>query len=143
VDVFDLEVNSRDPNDVIKVCQLLEPTFGGINLEDIKAPECFHVEEALNKTLSIPVFHDDQHGTAHNQLGVKGPYRCITGVEDILDRHLREDNFQRKSGLCSVPTIEVEEFFKLGDDPRDVLEPFFEEVFDKCGQTRGLRAAVT
>jgi malate dehydrogenase (oxaloacetate-decarboxylating)(NADP+) len=64
VDVFDLEVNSRDPNDVIKVCQLLEPTFGGINLEDIKAPECFHIEEALNKTLSIPVFHDDQHGTA-------------------------------------------------------------------------------
>jgi len=64
VDVFDLEVNSHDPEDVIKLCQLLEPTFGGINLEDIKAPECFYIEETLKKTMKIPVFHDDQHGTA-------------------------------------------------------------------------------
>lgn len=64
VDVFDLEVNSHDPDEVIKLCQLLEPTFGGINLEDIKAPECFYIEETLRKTLKIPVFHDDQHGTA-------------------------------------------------------------------------------
>jgi malate dehydrogenase (oxaloacetate-decarboxylating)(NADP+) len=64
VDVFDLEVDSHNPEDVIKVCQLLEPTFGGINLEDIKAPECFYIEETLRKTMKIPVFHDDQHGTA-------------------------------------------------------------------------------
>ena len=64
VDVFDLEINSHDPDEVIKVCQLLEPTFGGINLEDIKAPECFYIEETLKKTMNIPVFHDDQHGTA-------------------------------------------------------------------------------
>ena len=64
VDVFDIEINSHDPDDVIKVCQLLEPTFGGINLEDIKAPECFYIEETLKKTMRIPVFHDDQHGTA-------------------------------------------------------------------------------
>ena len=64
VDVFDIEVGSHDPDDVIKVCQLLEPTFGGINLEDIKAPECFYIEETLKKTMKIPVFHDDQHGTA-------------------------------------------------------------------------------
>jgi len=64
VDVFDLEVDSTNPDDVIKVCQLLEPTFGGINLEDIKAPECFYIEETLRKTMKIPVFHDDQHGTA-------------------------------------------------------------------------------
>jgi len=64
VNVFDLEVNSHDPDEVIKVCQLLEPTFGGINLEDIKAPECFYIEETLKKTMKIPVFHDDQHGTA-------------------------------------------------------------------------------
>jgi malate dehydrogenase (oxaloacetate-decarboxylating)(NADP+) len=64
VDVFDLEVNSHNPDDVIKLCQLLEPTFGGINLEDIKAPECFYIEETLKKTMKIPVFHDDQHGTA-------------------------------------------------------------------------------
>ena len=64
VDVFDIEVNSHDPDDIIKVCKLIEPTFGGINLEDIKAPECFYVEETLKKELNIPVFHDDQHGTA-------------------------------------------------------------------------------
>src|SRR5574340_150357 len=63
-DVFDLEVNSKDPDEVIKFCQLLEPTFGGINLEDIKAPECFQIEETLRRTMSIPVMHDDQHGTA-------------------------------------------------------------------------------
>ncbi len=64
VDVFDLEVNSHDPEEIIKLCQLLEPTFGGINLEDIKTPECFHIEETLRKTMKISVFHDDQHGTA-------------------------------------------------------------------------------
>ncbi len=64
VDVFDIEVNSHDPDEIIKLCQLLEPTFGGINLEDIKAPECFYIEETLKKTMHIPVFHDDQHGTA-------------------------------------------------------------------------------
>jgi malate dehydrogenase (oxaloacetate-decarboxylating)(NADP+) len=64
IDVFDIEINSHDAEEVIKVCQLLEPTFGGINLEDIKAPECFHIEETLKKTMNIPVFHDDQHGTA-------------------------------------------------------------------------------
>ena len=64
LDVFDLEVGSEDPQDVIRFCQLLEPTVGGINLEDIRAPDCFLIEETLRKTLSIPVFHDDQHGTA-------------------------------------------------------------------------------
>jgi malate dehydrogenase (oxaloacetate-decarboxylating)(NADP+) len=64
LDVFDLEVGSEHPDDVIKFCQLLEPTVGGINLEDIRAPDCFYIEETLRKTLKIPVFHDDQHGTA-------------------------------------------------------------------------------
>jgi malate dehydrogenase (oxaloacetate-decarboxylating)(NADP+) len=64
LDVFDLEVGSEDPDDVIKFCQLLEPTVGGINLEDIRAPDCFYIEEKLRATLRIPVFHDDQHGTA-------------------------------------------------------------------------------
>src|SRR3954464_651723 len=64
IDVFDLEVGSESPDDVIKFCQLLEPTVGGINLEDIKAPDCFYIEETLRRTLKIPVFHDDQHGTA-------------------------------------------------------------------------------
>jgi malate dehydrogenase (oxaloacetate-decarboxylating)(NADP+) len=64
LDVFDLEVGSESADDMIKFCQLLEPTVGGINLEDIKAPECFYIEETLRKTMHIPVFHDDQHGTA-------------------------------------------------------------------------------
>ncbi len=64
IDVFDIELNTHDSDEIIKCCQLLEPTFGGINLEDIKAPECFYIEEELKKTMGIPVFHDDQHGTA-------------------------------------------------------------------------------
>jgi malate dehydrogenase (oxaloacetate-decarboxylating)(NADP+) len=64
IDVFDIEIDSEDPDDIIRTVRLLEPTFGGINLEDIKAPECFYIEEALKQELSIPVFHDDQHGTA-------------------------------------------------------------------------------
>lgn len=64
IDVFDIEVASKDPKEVIRLAELLEPTFGGINLEDIKAPECFEIEETLKKTMKIPVFHDDQHGTA-------------------------------------------------------------------------------
>ena len=64
VDVFDIEVNSHDPDEIIKVAAAISPTFGGINLEDIKAPECFYIEETLKGMLDIPVFHDDQHGTA-------------------------------------------------------------------------------
>ncbi|HEX9614336.1 MAG TPA: NADP-dependent malic enzyme [Bacteroidota bacterium] len=64
IDVYDIELNTHNPDEIIKAVQLLEPTFGGINLEDIKAPECFYIEEALKKTMNIPVFHDDQHGTA-------------------------------------------------------------------------------
>ena len=64
IDVYDIELNTEDPDDVIRACEMLEPTFGGINLEDIKAPECFVIEETLKARLDIPVFHDDQHGTA-------------------------------------------------------------------------------
>ncbi len=64
IDVFDIEVDSEDPEEVIRVVRAIAPTFGGINLEDIKAPECFHIEQTLKEMLDIPVFHDDQHGTA-------------------------------------------------------------------------------
>ncbi len=64
VDVFDIELNTLDPQEIIQACKLLEPTFGGINLEDIAAPDCFLIEETLKRELEIPVFHDDQHGTA-------------------------------------------------------------------------------
>ncbi|MFA5074198.1 MAG: malic enzyme-like NAD(P)-binding protein [Nitrospirota bacterium] len=64
VDVYDINLNCKDPDKLIEIVQALEPTFGGINLEDIKAPECFKIEEVCKKTMGIPVFHDDQHGTA-------------------------------------------------------------------------------
>lgn len=64
VDVFDIEVDEKDPDRLIEVVKAIAPTFGGINLEDIKAPECFYIEEKLKEALDIPVFHDDQHGTA-------------------------------------------------------------------------------
>ncbi|MDY7029834.1 MAG: malate dehydrogenase, partial [Spirochaetota bacterium] len=64
VDVFDLELDTREPEKIIEVVKILEPTFGGVNLEDIKAPECFEIENRLKAETSIPIFHDDQHGTA-------------------------------------------------------------------------------
>ncbi|MCD6581212.1 MAG: NADP-dependent malic enzyme [Desulfuromusa sp.] len=64
IDVFDIELDTKDSDEIIRTVKLLEPTFGGINLEDIKGPECFYIEEELKKIMDIPVFHDDQHGTA-------------------------------------------------------------------------------
>jgi malate dehydrogenase (oxaloacetate-decarboxylating)(NADP+) len=63
IDVFDIEVDSEDPDTVIEVTRAIAPTFGGINLEDIKSPECFYIESRLKELLDIPVFHDDQHGS--------------------------------------------------------------------------------
>ncbi|MFU2058864.1 NADP-dependent malic enzyme [Avibacterium volantium] len=64
VDVFDIEIDEKDPDKLVEIIAALEPTFGGINLEDIKAPECFYIEQKLRERMNIPVFHDDQHGTA-------------------------------------------------------------------------------
>ena len=64
IDVFDIEIDSTDTDEIVRFCQMIAPTFGGINLEDIRAPECFEIERRLVETLDIPVFHDDQHGTA-------------------------------------------------------------------------------
>lgn len=64
IDVFDIEVDEKDPEKFCEAVERIAPSFGGINLEDIKAPECFYIEERLKKNLDIPVMHDDQHGTA-------------------------------------------------------------------------------
>ncbi|MEJ7672400.1 MAG: malic enzyme-like NAD(P)-binding protein [Chitinophagaceae bacterium] len=64
IDVFDIEINEKDPEKFVQIVKSLEPTFGGINLEDIKAPECFYIEKKLKEQMNIPVMHDDQHGTA-------------------------------------------------------------------------------
>ncbi len=83
IDVFDLEVDATDPDRLIEVVAALEPTFGGINLEDIKAPESFYVEEELKRRMNIPVFHDDQHGTA-----------IISGAALINAAHLQEKSIE-------------------------------------------------
>jgi malate dehydrogenase (oxaloacetate-decarboxylating)(NADP+) len=84
VDVFDIEVNSHDPEVIIQVAAAISPTFGGINLEDIKAPECFYIEEKLKEMLDIPVFHDDQHGTA-----IISGAALVNGLE-IVEKNIAE-----------------------------------------------------
>jgi malate dehydrogenase (oxaloacetate-decarboxylating)(NADP+) len=90
IDVFDIEVATEDPDELVRTCELIAPTFGGINLEDIKAPQCFYVEEKLKGLVDIPVFHDDQHGTAIitsaaflNALEITG--RDITKVKAVFN----------------------------------------------------------
>jgi len=75
VNSIDIEVNTTDKEELVRTVCLLEPTFGGVNLEDIKGPDCFYVEEECKKRMSIPVFHDDQHGTA---------IICLAGIINVL-----------------------------------------------------------
>ncbi|MDX1656521.1 MAG: malic enzyme-like NAD(P)-binding protein, partial [Candidatus Competibacteraceae bacterium] len=84
IDVFDLEVNESDPQRFIDIVAALEPTFGGINLEDIKAPECFVIEAALRERLNIPVFHNDQHGTA-----ITTAAAVLNGLQ-VVDKDIRD-----------------------------------------------------
>lgn len=83
IDVFDIEVDTHDPDEFIQVVASISPTFGGINLEDIKAPECFYIEETLKEMLDIPVFHDDQHGTAI--ISGAGLLNCLELVDKRID----------------------------------------------------------
>lgn len=84
VDVFDIELDSLDPDEIVRVVAAIAPTFGGINLEDIKAPECFYIEETLKEMLDIPVFHDDQHGTA-----IISGAALLNGLE-VVDKRIEE-----------------------------------------------------
>ena len=84
IDVFDIEVDSSDPAEVIRFCEMLGPTVGGINLEDIAAPDCFVIENTLRATLDIPVFHDDQHGTAIIAAA------AVLNALDLVDKHIGE-----------------------------------------------------
>ena len=85
IDVFDIEVDSQDPDEIIRLCELIAPGFGGINLEDIKAPECFEIERQLIDKLDIPVFHDDQHGTAIISAAalINGLHIVEKNIEDV------------------------------------------------------------
>ena len=128
LDVFDLEVGSEDPHDVIRFCQLLEPTVGGINLEDIRAPDCFLIEETLRKTLSIPVFHDDQHGTA-----------IISGAALLNALEIVEKDIDRIvcvfSGAGAAAIATAEHYVRLGVKRENII------LCDRQGAVRADRKA--
>jgi malate dehydrogenase (oxaloacetate-decarboxylating)(NADP+) len=114
IDVFDLEIDATEPEDVIRFCEMLAPTVGGINLEDIKAPECFVIEQTLRERLDIPVFHDDQHGTAIiggaaflNALDLTG--RDIAQVKVVFSG----------AGAAGIATARF--FIELGVSPENIL----------------------
>ncbi len=114
IDVFDIELNTHNSDEIIRAVQLLEPTFGGINLEDIKAPECFYIEETLKKTMSIPVFHDDQHGTAI----ISGA--ALLNALEIVDKRIEDVrvvfNGAGASGIaCAL------HYLNLGVRPENIL----------------------
>ena len=114
IDVFDLEVNSEDPQDVIRFCELLEPTVGGINLEDIKAPECFLIEDTLKERLDIPVFHDDQHGTA-----IIAGAGFLNALE--LTGRVIEETTVVFSGAGAAGIAVARFFERLGVEPQNIL----------------------
>src|SRR5256714_11980617 len=114
LDVFDLEVGSENPDDVIKFCQLLEPTVGGINLEDIRAPDCFYIEETLRKTMRIPVFHDDQHGTAI----ISGA--ALLNALEIVGKAI-EDVIVVFSGAGAAAISTAEHYVRLGVKREHIL----------------------
>ena len=107
IDVFDLEINAESAEEVIKFCQMVEPTVGAINLEDIKAPDCFYIEETLRHTLSIPAFHDDQHGTA-----IINGAALLNGLEVVGKRI--EDVRIAFSGAGAAGLATANHFIRLG-----------------------------
>jgi malate dehydrogenase (oxaloacetate-decarboxylating)(NADP+) len=120
VDVYDLNIKAADPEDVIRFCKMIEPTFGGINLEDIKAPECFEIEQRLMEEMDIPVFHDDQHGTAI----ISGA--GLLGVLDITGKQ-PEDLKVVVSGAGAGAIACTRFYVSLGVDPANVF------MFDSKG----------
>ncbi len=114
IDVFDLEIDATEPDDVIRFCEMLAPTVGGINLEDIKAPECFYIEQTLRERLDIPVFHDDQHGTA-----IISGAAFLNAIE-ITGRDIAKTKVVFSgAGAAGISTARF--FIELGVDPANVL----------------------
>ena len=130
IDVFDIELASKDPEEIIRTCQLLEPTFGGINLEDIKAPECFHIEETLKETMDIPVFHDDQHGTAI--IGAAGLLNAL----DIVGKKIDEVRVVF-SGAGASALSSARHFMRLGVRHENMMMVDSKGVIFK-GRTEGM-----
>jgi malate dehydrogenase (oxaloacetate-decarboxylating)(NADP+) len=114
IDVFDLEVAATDPDDIVRFCEMLEPTVGGINLEDIKAPDCFYIEKTLRERLDIPVFHDDQHGTAI----IAGA--AFLNALDVVGKNI-EDVKVVFSGAGAAGIATARFFQSLGVEPANLL----------------------
>ena len=114
IDIFDIEVDTEDPDEMIKVVKLLEPTFGGINLEDIKAPECFKIEETLIEELNIPVFHDDQHGTAI--ISGAGLLNAVEVQKKQIDKVRIVINGAGASGIANANM-----YLELGVKPENII----------------------
>src|ERR1700688_4909457 len=120
IDVFDIEINETDPEKFVEIVAALEPTFGGINLEDIKAPECFYIERQLRATLKIPVMHDDQHGTA-----IISSAALINALE-LQKKKIDKVRFViNGAGAAAVACIKL--YVELGAKPENFI------VFDKDG----------
>lgn len=114
IDVFDIELNISDPKELVNVVKTMEPTFGGINLEDIKAPECFYVEEELKKIMNIPIFHDDQHGTA-----IISAAGILNGLE-IVNKKIGDVKFVIiGAGAAGISSANL--YIKLGADPQKIF----------------------
>jgi malate dehydrogenase (oxaloacetate-decarboxylating)(NADP+) len=130
IDVFDLEVGSENPDDVIRFCQLLEPTVGGINLEDISAPACFIIERTLRETMDIPVFHDDQHGTAIIAAA------ALMNAVDLIGKKLEEVRVVF-SGAGASALSTADHFCRLGVPREHILIVDSKGVIYK-GRTEGM-----
>ncbi len=130
INVFDLELNAKDPDTFVNAVKTLEPTFGGINLEDIKAPECFEIEERLKKEMKIPVFHDDQHGTAIIS-GAALINACLVTKRKMGEIKLVVNG----AGAASISCAKI--FIALGVKPSNILMADSKGVIYK-GRTDGM-----
>ena len=129
IDVYDINLKVSSPDEIIQITKALEPTFGGINLEDIKAPECFYIEETLKKEMNIPVFHDDQHGTAV----ISGA--GIMNAAEIMNRNL-EDLKVVVVGAGAAGIACAKFYVSMGIDPKNIC------MFDSRGLIYKGRAGV-
>ena len=113
IDVFDIELAERDPDKLVEIISALEPTLGGINLEDIKAPECFYIERQLREKMKIPVFHDDQHGTA-----IISGSALVNGLE-LVGKPIGEVKVAVSgAGAAALACLDI--FVALGVNPRNI-----------------------
>ncbi len=127
IDVFDIEINEKDPEKFVQIVKALEPTFGGINLEDIKAPECFYIEKKLKEELNIPVMHDDQHGTAIISAA------ALLNALEIQKKKIEKAKFV-VSGAGAAAMACILLYIALGANPENFI------VFDRKGAIHKGRA---